>query len=102
MYLRPQSGLLDMRAYDTLRLRHGLNWRSKYPPVPWVQMRRLLLVLGMFALASSLDYYIERAYWAERAADIYAAQARVLHDCERGAIGYHYQDGRTYQCGGKL
>lgn len=85
-----------------LRLKHGLLWRGKYPPIPWVHLRRLLVVLAALVLASSLDYYIERAQFAERAAGLFEARAQALSNCEKGATGYYYPDGRAYQCGGKL
>lgn len=85
-----------------LRLQYGLRWRTSYPPIPWVPLAWLTVLLGLFALASSLDYNIRRAQMAELAAEVYAAKAQVLSDCEHGAIGYHYQDGRAYECGKPL
>ncbi len=85
-----------------LRLKHGLHWRGKYPPVPWRHVINLTAVIALYALASSLDYYLGAAQAATQAAQVFEAQARVLRDCERGATGYYYPDGRTFQCGAKL
>ena len=85
-----------------MRLRWGLYWRTKYPPIPLKQIVLLFLLIALMTLASSLDYAIQRAEAAERAADIFGAQAKVLHDCERGASGYYYNDGRAFECSKRL
>ena len=96
-----------MTFYTRIRLRHGMFWRGRYPG--WAELRRwigglfaacaLIAVLGM---VEQIEAATERAIHAEKAAEIYGAKAKVLKDCERGAVGYYYADGRAYQCGGKL
>lgn len=87
---------------QTVRFKYGLRWRTARPELPWKPLSAVGLLTLLFTLAGSLDYAVQRAEFAERAAEIYEAQARVLHDCERGAIGYHYPDGRTYECSKRL
>lgn len=91
-----------MSVYDNWRLNYGLRWRTARPELPWKHLSAVALLVLLCVLAGSLDYAIARAEHAERAAELYEAKARVLHDCERGATGYYYPDGRTYECSKRL
>jgi hypothetical protein len=85
-----------------LRLRYGLRWEKARPSLLNRHVFVALLLILLFAMAGSIDYAVQRAEFAERAAELYASKAKVLDDCERGATGYYYTDGRAYECGKRL
>lgn len=85
-----------------LRFRYGLRWEKSRPPLLAPHLFAVLLLLLLFVMAGSLDYAIAKAEMLERVANTYEANARVLRDCERGATGYYYPDGRVFECSKRL
>ena len=89
--------------YMRQRLKRGLFWRGRIPG--WEEAKRFFsgilagfVVLLVMGLANEIDTMTDRAIAAERAAEIYGAHAKVMRDCESGATGYHYPDGRIFEC----
>lgn len=92
---------------DKLRIRHGLYWEGPRPG--WNELKRWIAGVIAFALLAMILGMVDRVeaetearIAAEKAADIYASHAQVMRDCENGAAGYYYKDGRAYECGGRL
>lgn len=86
--------------WQTIRLRFGLRWKKNHPSLrPIVQTASACaLIFGAYYLAAELEHQTEARLAAEQAAEIYRASQKVLLDCERGAAGYYYPDGRAFEC----
>lgn len=87
-----------------LRLKYGLMWRSVRPSLRDAKTLidaslAVVFVLIVLGLVAKLEEQTELRIAATQAAEIYAASAKVLIDCESGAAsGYHYPSGRAYEC----
>lgn len=84
------------------RLARGLHWKGKYPPIPWRQLALITAILLIYGLVDKIDQLVEENLVLSQALEIEGARAQVLRDCERGAVGYYYPDGRAYECSKKL
>lgn len=93
--------------YHRARLAKGLRWRNTYPSMSDLRgLIHALLAIAFILLAYGITDAIadatDRAVAAEQAADIGMAHIKAMRDCEAGASGYYYEDGRAFQCGGRL
>ena len=59
-----------MSVYDNWRLNYGLRWRTARPELPWKNISAVALLVLLITLAGSVDYAVQRAEFAERAAEI--------------------------------
>lgn len=84
-----------------LRLRYGLFWPSRYP-----DLRRhlfgLFVILLLVLLASSMDYYMEKAQELERLRPIKQSYMNVVLAAMNGDARFQVGD-ELFECrGGKL
>lgn len=90
-----------MSRYD-LGWRKQLEFRLATRSARNELLRNIALVVALvllYGVVGAIDYQIEQRELAERALEFEGARAQVLRDCERGAVGYYYADGRAFECG---
>lgn len=79
-----------------VRLRYGMFWPKKHPPMPW---RFLFMTAAVIAFA----YQSLRAIEAEEVAENNAGLATVTLACMNGASGFYWKDaGLSFSCGQPL
>lgn len=76
---------------NSLRLRYGLHWQTKYPPVAR-PLFGLFVILLLFTLASSMDYYYAKAAELERVEPIKQSYMNALIDCINGNLRMQWGD----------
>ena len=80
------------------RMRHGLHWRGSNPtprdfPEACKNAKRFAIIFICFALASSIDYAVQKDQEAERAAARAADAERMTIDCMNGRARWLYDNG---------
>lgn len=81
-----------------LRFARGLRWQGKYPPPPTRLLFRAVMIAAIAAMVGTHQDLKERAEIMEQVVEAYEPAVKVLRDCEAGAVGYHYKDGRAFEC----
>ena len=86
-----------------LRLRYGMFWKGKYPPVlrPLFSVFVLILLLG---LAGTVDYYVAKAEEYEKEKPVYESYRQVVLDiASHGDSRFVLANGDIFECkGGSL
>ena len=84
-----------------MRLRYGLFWRGKYPPVARPLFALFMLVLLMI-LASSMDYYYAKAQELDRVTPVLQSYSNVVVGVMNGEVMMKVGE-ELFECrGGKL
>jgi len=71
--------------FQQIRTRYGLHWRGKYPPVAR-PLFALFVMLLLFALASSMDYYYAKAAELERLQPVMKSYSDVVVGVMNGSV----------------
>jgi hypothetical protein len=87
-----------LSVWQRARLRYGLTWRTSVPPIPYRFFFRTTMVAAVVVMVTTNQDLAERVQIMEQVVEVYEAKVAVLHDCERGAVAYHYPDGTAYEC----
>lgn len=89
--------------YQRMRLKHGLHWQSKYPPLPWRSILIIIFLVLVYGLADYVTTLGDYAAEMEKIAESNKALAQITLDCMNGAVGFGWRDaGLIYECGKKL
>lgn len=80
------------------RFSRGLRWQGKYPPPPTRFLFRAAIIAAVAVMAITNQDLKARAEIMEKVVEAYEPAVKVLKDCEAGAVGYYYKDGRAFEC----
>jgi hypothetical protein len=87
---------------QSLRLRYGLRWTGKTPDGLYRFLFKTVVACAVIVMVVTHNDLKERAAIMEQVLTVYEPIVTTFHQCETGATGYYYADGRTYECGKKL
>ena len=80
------------------RMRHGLHWRGSNPtprdfPEACKNAKRFAIIFACLALASSIDYAVQKDQEAEREADRATQAEEMTVNCLNGQAQWLYDNG---------
>ena len=89
-----------LSVWQRARLRYGLRvTRRQIIDKLYRFFFRAAMASAVIVMIATNQDLAERVQIMEAVTEIYEAKVAVLHDCERGAIGYHYPaTGKLFEC----
>ena len=87
-----------------LRLKYGLHWQSKHPPIPFRQLLLTALCLATYGAVARVDNLEHRAKKMERLAESNGVFAQTFFECmsagANGEVGgFALKDsGKAFEC----
>jgi len=93
-----------MLPATSFRLRHGLYWQGKYPPIHWRSVAGVLALIALFVIAGHIDELRAANASLASEAEQHKPFAKALLDCMSASInglkgGFYFPDtGAAFEC----
>lgn len=93
-----------MLPATSFRLRHGLFWQGKYPPIKWRNVFGSIALVGLFVIAGHIDELRAANANLAQEAEKHKPFAKALLDCMSAGInglkgGFYFPDtGAAFEC----